>query len=258
MRSPQPLKKPIRMPLVRMQTAYFGEAKKNLGDMLLAIAGITIRGEVDGRKTLEELRAENGEEKQFTLRGLRSQLERYVRTRKGVRIARRITHASHPEPTHRVLVYGYAGLLLRESSYEDMDGDIALLPCYDPETYEVTPLAKVDVRVPLDYLSYRYKGLDDYREAVYRYAERVAFEWYRWFMRHRRSYRQQLPGASGIAAEVIRSLGPRHRPMESRVLNKSKNQFGRAPSFDGVQTPSSYPRSVFASKREDVYPEVNA
>src|SRR5712664_25860 len=54
------VKRRIRLPLTKMQTAYFVDAKKNMDNMLRLIAGIEVRNEEDSQKTIQELREEIG------------------------------------------------------------------------------------------------------------------------------------------------------------------------------------------------------
>src|SRR5207249_4247773 len=180
-----------RIPLEAMKAVYQGPGRNGIhGPLprdengawgmettLKLIQGIRITAEREPGEVLEYL---NSLEKRFVIRGrLRRQLTGLVRSLSPPKLGRRVVYASHPEATHRVLVYSFYGRLVREYSMEDVDGEIRPLPAYERLSFKIHPLARVDVKPALSYLSGRYHDLRDYRDALARSAERLACEWWR-------------------------------------------------------------------------------
>jgi hypothetical protein len=234
------------MPLTNIQAVFFGHAKKDIRDTLWMISGIEIRSVEDSEKGIEELRKDI-KRAAFSLRGVTRQLKRIVRPR--FKLAKRVIYAAHANPTHRVLVYAFAGRLLMESTYETIDGELEMLPCYEPQSYIVTPLARVDVRVPLTWLSGRYKDLAIYREAVERTAERIAWQWYRrWLGWGGHSFQEMAPWANGLTASIVGRLTPAMRRKEVYWKDARNIKTGRN---SGSQEPFK-PPSYVLPERSDI------
>jgi len=190
----------------------------SLDATLRLIEGIRTTAEREPGDVMEYL---NVLEKRFAIRGtLLRQLKWLRSVTSPPKLGGRIVYASHPEATHRVLVYQFFGRLIREYSMMNMDDEIVPLAAYEPATYSIEPLARVDVKVPTRYLSGRYHDLEAFRDAVASSAERLAWEWYQAFVK--RSGRSISSSASGFGSKMICRLTTTNRKIQ-RVW-KMKNQ----------------------------------
>jgi hypothetical protein len=235
------------MPLASLRAVYEGPGRMGphgalprdsdgLWDMdttLRLISGIRITAEREPGEVLEYL---NSLEKRFVLRGrLRRQLTGLIKSLSPPKLGRHVIYASDPRATHRVLIYCFYGRQISKTrgryspEYEEAGAYHQPIPdsfLYEPVPFKTVPLAKVDVRVPLKYLAGRIEDIEGYREAVDRYAEKLARLWFKRFSGG------LDPVASGWAASCLERLTNRDRKQQE-VWKMGSTHIGSVP-FNGT------------------------